>query len=290
MKKKISWFEILLAILLLALIGLLTYNVILAKQQNNKVKPESKPKQEVKKEKEEEPEIGEELSLTDSRVTNLMSPFKAMNLDCVEDYFGYFYEQEKNEVTTLPDDVKIFLAIKTMEAKLDQQAIDKYPLFPDDLPTIVVSGSEVATAMKQLYGNVPYNNVSLKGSGCGYSGFKYDANTNSYSQKEPACGGTLHPYYDTIIREAKLYKDRIEINLLVGYIEYEITNKVVNEKIEKVLYNSKTEKKEATRTTVNLPPDPIDITKGEKQLHEYKFTFKLNEDQSYSFVSANRVR
>ncbi len=277
MKKKMPWWGIVIIILLLVLISLVGYSVILMNQTNNEVKTKPNQKEEVKEK--EEKDTGEELSVTDSRVVNVMNPFKSMNSSYTDDYFGYFYEHEKNEVNALPDDLKIFIAIKTMEKDLEKQAEEKEIASPGTMPTVVVSGSEVSNVMKQLYGDTPYNNVSLKGKGCAYNGFAYDATTDTYSQIVPGCGGVDQAYYETKVKSATLYKDRLEVNVLTGYVEYANN--------EKIVYNSKAEKNEITRISRD---GNVDLLQNEENAHEYTFSFKRNADQTYSFISANRIR
>lgn len=279
MNKKIPWFNILIVVFLITLIGLLIYNVIIVKEskQTNENPNQTEQKEEQKNDVEKE-DLGEELSLSDNRVIGLMEPFVVMNDSLNTHYFGYFYEKEKNEISSIPDDVKIAIAMYSMKSELEEQ-IKSAPV--GESADIIVPAQRLETEMKKIYGNISYNHVSLKQGGCGYSSFTYDGQKNLYTQPEPACGGTLLPTYLTKVTSATLYKDRLEIIQAIAYQAFEVTNQAP----VAILYNNKTEMKKIHTFDLN---EEIKIDNHIDQSMKYKFTFKRNSDGTFSFVSANR--
>lgn len=287
MKKKIPWFNILFILLLLIVIGLLTYNIFLFQNKNGK-NEKKETKTELKEEKKEEEEKGTPLDSTDNLVTALINPFLVVNNYFQNNYFGYLYNGQKFEVSTLADDVKIMIAINTLNDNWDDRGVTD---------TISLTSNQVDQAMKKLFGNISYNHTSLKGQGCAYSNFAYNPSTQTYSQSGTGCGGTALPFYESKIVSATKYNDRIEITMLAGYFEYN-TSSDTEPILE--LYNNNSEKvKIASNITEDVAnPDPTQyfeytyykaLDTYKDQLYKYKFTFNL-EDGEYHFKKIERQK
>lgn len=270
--KKISWFYGLIGLLLLIVIGLLIYNTYLLQNKNTNVDNTSNNNIEIKEENNGE-DTETDLSTTDEVVTALMAPFLIVNNYFQNNYFGYFYDHKNIDVNTLPDDIKIMIAINTLNEEWDL----KYGI--ED--TISLTAEQVDQAMKKLFGNIKYNHTSLNGKGCAYNNFIYNESTQTYTQKGLGCGGTLVPFYEANIISAKKYKDRIEITEVVGYFEFNTTDSSSNPTPN--LYNNK---KEKIKIASNVGSEN-GLATYKDQLYKYTFTFKL-EDGEYHFNKIER--
>lgn len=215
----------------------------------------------------------EELNVENSMVMKFNQTMNYMNDYFIgEDLFGYFYQKDKYTVDDVKDEVKIFLAIRSLyQPSWDNVGIDEF---------IEVSEDDVKKSFENLFGiSVSFKNKDVGGSPCGYAGFKYDESKKIYTQIGNGCGGIGKPTYKTKIVSAKKYKDRIEFVEKVAYL-------TIGEDVSKgyKVYKSSDKQTELGPITDNVIEDYLE------SLDSYKYTFKYDsKNDKYYFYSVEKV-
>ena len=198
--------------------------------------------------------------------SDYLSTITYLNLNTLpDDYYGYFYKDDKVIVKNMNNKIKLYMAIRKV---ITDKQID---ITKEE---IKVKASDVEKALKLLFGNnVEYKHESLTGNTCSYTNFKYSNSDKIYIQKSDKC---IEPRTGSIINEIiniTEEKDKLIVTEKMAYIEtsYNFDSKQVLYNIYKDI--NKTEKV----TTVNS----YSITSCKNLLNSYKYTFKKDKNNYY---------
>lgn len=286
MEKRNNGLVVFLVLVIVALVGVVLYmSGIFDKKDDTDKKQENESVQNENQSNDSGAEVGEDLDVNSDLVTGLYANISEVNNAWNNGtIWGYFYQKDNVTVGTMDNKVKLYLALK--KADKEQEVSGTF--------YIPVSASSVASAMKEIFGNISYIDESLSATGgCGESYATYDASIQKY-KIGTGCGGVTTGGYATKIIKAQKYENRIEIfeQHIYGAVEYLKNSEGVYDRHVTRIY------KNASRTNgsyegidfikeVEGDSTSDDISQGDT----YKYTFKYNKDDNkYYFHSAEKVK
>lgn len=223
---------------------------------------------EKRKEKSEESTNSLESNQVDKSIINYL---KLSSLP--EEYFGYFYQEDKYNNSSIDNNIKIYMAIRKV---LSNQKDINYS------KKIEIKEADVTDALKELFGSdVTYKHESLEGNTCSYTNFKYNKSKKMYIQEPDGC---FESNTDTILSEIidkKTTDKKIEIYEKIGYVE--ISYNTQNKKISYNIY------KDIAKKNKIATIDEYSISSVKDSLSTYKYTF-IKENNNYYLNSVELVK
>ncbi len=205
--------KILIIVLILIIILMGAYIVYDKYTENNSTKGNGTKKETTT----EETESFTALDVNSNEVKNLYNSIDVFNDTGLQysDYYGYLYRQDHLTETQMADDVKVFVGItNALKECTDCEYTDS-----SGNPKIKISESMVAKEIKQVFGDIKFENTNTKPVYfCGNKpGYVYS--DGNYTFTFPACGGMggkpLKNYQTSIIKAEKTSK---ELNIYVKFI------------------------------------------------------------------------
>lgn len=182
-----------------------------------------------------------------------------------DEYYGYFYKNNKVEAKDIDNKVKLYMAIRKVAEEQKLGDIEK---------EIKIKESDIAKAIKEIFGNkIEYKNESLNGNACSYTNFKYDKKSKTYIQEPGDC---TDDSTDTILDEVISTTEEnniVKVQEKVGFVEtsYNLETKKLSYNIYKDV-----DKKEKVATV-----DSYSIDSCKDSLNTYQYTFKKDNNHYY---------
>ena len=137
--------------------------------------------------------------------SDYLSVISYLSLNSLPDnYYGYFYKNDRITVKNIDNKVKIYMAIRKVitDKKIDVSKSE-----------MRINANDVEKALKLLFGSdVEYKHESLTGNSCSYTNFKYSKSDRVYIQKNDKC---VEPRNGSIINEVidvTSEKDKLIVN------------------------------------------------------------------------------
>ena len=240
--------------------------LVVINQNNQEEKPKEDPNQQ-----EESPSKGETIAMPD-----YYSFMGYLNLNSLPDeYFGYFYTKDKIKVNDIPNQIKIYLAIR----KIISEQTEKYA---KPTETLTIPASEVETALEELFGTkINYKHESLEGNTCSYSAFKYNKSEKAYIQEPAEC---IESGRGTILSEivsTEEGNDKVVVTEKIAFITFQY-----NIESKKIVYSIF---KDVAGKQLVGTASSYGIQENKDDLDAYKYTFERDKSR-YVLSSIERVK
>lgn len=133
----------------------------------------------------------------------------AFNNPYGEEYFGYFYKQNKTSIDTMDNKAKLYMAMQS--------------LVSEDCEAYSISASDVLKNAKEIFGNdvtITHEDISFDG-----TDFVYNTSSKTYEADVLKCGkgGPNDSIYRKIVKQ-ELKDDMLYVYTLFAYIDFNDDN------------------------------------------------------------------
>lgn len=202
------------------------------------------------------------ISNTKTNYTNIISYLQLNTLP--DEYYGYFYKKEEVTTDTIPNNIKIYMAIrKIITANKLKNNIE-------------IKASDVEDALVSIFGtNVKYNHQSITGNNNSYTTFKYDKGI--YKEDKTKCDDICNnPRTDSII--SNIVKVDNTDNSTIVYEQVAFVSTGYDPDTKKITYYIY---KDIDKKELVSKEDSYSIDNCKDKLNTYKYTFKKDKDNYY---------
>lgn len=289
MKKKS--FVVIVIFLILIIIGLCAYIAYDKGVFGNKEKKENNTVEKKQEEKIEEKE--EKLDVNSEQVNTLINQIIGQTNNIYTSgikYFGYYFQNDELKAENVDDDIILYTALKKI--------ISEKNISLTDYTNISISKDEITPVIKKIFGDVEYENKTIKITPCDPGTFIYDNNAGLYTVESHGCGGANTSVINHKITDAVKKNDVIEITAAIVYANcgYEQQSADVPGKDYCTFGNSIDENQKVVDNDVILKTEiasnDIDslfnFDAYMDKLNKYKFTFTRDDNDNYVFTKVEK--
>lgn len=222
---------------------------------------------------EDEKEEVENMSITDPQVESLLAYVNSFHDAWIgKEYFGYFYQEDAYTMDTIPNQVKLALAIQSLHQKGNENN------------QFTFTEQEIEEALHRIFGpSITFQHETVVGSGCGFSEAVYDAEQKTYTQEIDGCGGIGVPFIISTVESAKKYSDRLEIVQKIAYVDYKTEGDALIAQVHQTPTDSNIL---GTFHTEELDLQDIFL---KYNLNAYQYTYKYDQG-NYYLTAIKRVK
>lgn len=289
MKKKS--FVVIVIILILIIIGLCAYIAYDKGVFGNKENNTNNTVETSKKEQNEDTE--EILDVNSEQVNSLINQIIESTNSIYTSgskYFGYYYQKNELKADNVDNDIILYTALKKF--------INDENITSTDYNSINISKDEIAPLIKKIFGDVKYENKTIKITACDPGTFIYDNNTGLYTVELHGCGGAGTSVINHKITDAVKKNDRIEITIAIVYATcgYEQQSADIPGKDYCTFGTSVDENKKLVDSAVLLKTENngndinslFSFDTYIDKLNKYKFTFTKDDNDNYVFTKVEK--
>ena len=267
---------IVLSLLVVGLGGYIVYDKCLNKTENTKTE-----------EKKDEVTL---LDVESPTVKELYNKIDVFSIDYQGDktfkdeYYGYFYRNDKILASDISDSLKAMIAIK----QLSSYEVE-HGTYPSSYTTI--NSSYVKNEVQNIFGKVSFQNANTPKYQC-EQGYVYDASNDYYRMEAAGCGkvcGEFNHEISTTIVKAETVNDNV-LNIYVKPQFYSLDGECGDDDYAKSSYLEKIYSDfNMTNLVATLNYDSKDDKSYMNKLDTYKFSFEKN-GVDYYFKSVEKVK
>lgn len=289
MKKHSLIVIVILSIVIVGLCAFIAYdkNLFGIKGENKKESDNVQQEQKVEEVKEEALDVNsEQVTTLINKITNVTN-----NIYISGRYLGYYFQKDELKSEDIDDSLILYTALRKF---LGDKNISSYE------ESVSVSKNDIIPIIKEIFGNVEYENKTIKITPCELGSFIYDDNTGTYTAGSSGCGGTGTSITNHKIIDAVKKNNTIEITLAIVYATcgYEQQSADIPGQDYCTFGNSIDENQKLRDDDIILKVNAVNSDYDElfdfntyiDKLNKYKFTFtKDNNNNNYVFTKVEKV-
>ena len=290
MKKHSLIVIVILSIVIVGLCAFIAYdkNLFGIKGENKKESDNVQQEQKVEEVKEEALDVNsEQVTTLINKITNVTN-----NIYISGRYLGYYFQKDELKSEDIDDSLILYTALRKF---LGDKNISSYE------ESVSVSKNDIIPIIKEIFGNVEYENKTIKITPCELGSFIYDDNTGTYTAGSSGCGGTGTSITNHKIIDAVKKNNTIEITLAIVYATcgYEQQSADIPGQDYCTFGNSIDENQKLRDDDIILKVNAVNSDYDElfdfntyiDKLNKYKFTFTKdnNNNNNYVFTKVEKV-
>ena len=200
-------------------------------------------------------------------------------------YFGYYFQQNELNSEDMDDDIILYTALKKF---LGDKSITSF--YDNNLS---ISKDDIVPIIKSIFGNVKYDNKTIKITACDPGTFIYDNNTGLYTIESHGCGGAGTSLIKHKITGAIKKKNTIEITIAIVYVDCYSNGMTDNCHFGNSIDENQMVNKDDIILNVNKNIDNLeeefDFNAYMDRLNKFKFTFTNDGNDNYVFTKVEKL-
>ena len=288
MKKNLVVVIVILSIVVLGLCAFIIYDKDLLgiKGEGKKENNTTQNVQKVEEVKEEVLDVNSEQVINlINRITNVTN-----NIYISGRYLGYYFQKDELKSDDIDDSLILYTALRKFLGDKNISALGE---------SVSVSKNDIIPIIKEIFGNVEYENKTIKITPCELGSFIYDDNTGIYTVGPSGCGGVGTSLVNYKIIDAVKKNNTIEISLAIVYATcgYEQQSADIPGQDYCTFGNSidENQKLRDDDTILKVKADNrdydelFDFNTYIDKLNKYKFTFTKDSNDNYIFTKVEKI-
>lgn len=229
----------------------------------------------------------ETLNVNSSEVTNLINQILDNTNNIYTSgskYFGYYFQKDNIDSENIDDGIVLYTALKKV---LKNNNISSFS------SETVISKDEIVPVIKEIFGDVKYENRTLRITPCDPGTFIYDSTNGTYTIEPHGCGGVGTSVINHKITNAIKKDNTIQITLAIVYADCYSDGMTDHCKFGNSVDDNQKVKTDDVLLEINENIKDInnafDFDTYMDKLNKYKFTFTKDSGNNYVFTKVEKI-